>query len=111
MRKFSTLAACLLGAGSLTQPTSAQSVHTTTVTIEDLKLDSTAGQKQLDRRLSSAVRKVCGRYNMRALEERERYLECAKLTRAASEAAKRAAIEAFQRAAPANSTEYASARS
>lgn len=111
MRKFCTLAACLLGAGSLTQPTSAQSVHTTTVTIDDLKLDSAEGQKQLDRRLSSAVRKVCGRYSMRVLEERERYLKCAKPTRAAGEAAKRAAIEAFQRTAPAKSTEHVSARS
>lgn len=112
MKKVSIIAACLLSAAAFTNPASAETVRSSTVVeIADLKLSSPAGQKRLEQRLAAAVRKVCGRHEVRNLAERRQYMECAGPAKAAAQNAKLAAIDAAQRAAFARSGRRGNARS
>lgn len=100
MKKSSIFAACLLGAAAVAQPAAAETVQSSVAVVtDDLDLNSAAGQEKLERRLTAAVRKVCGRYDVRVMAERRQHLECTKIATRDVQNSKRAAIEASRRVA------------
>lgn len=85
MNTSSALAACLVGAVMILQPTYAHATYrTTTVVTGDLNLQSSLGQKTLERRIAAAARKVCSQADHRNLDEQINYNRCIETAKAST---------------------------